>query len=89
MEHHQFFRVYITKTQATRVSDTVQFKHQYITNPTISPKSHVVAAAQQLAQTLKGHIPVGNKTVGALTKVSELFPKITSAKHQATWACKE
>jgi hypothetical protein len=47
MEYHRCFRVYITKTRATRISDMVFFKHQYITNPSVSPESHVVAAAQQ------------------------------------------
>jgi len=45
MEHHRCFRVYITRTRATRISDTVHFKHQYITNPEISPESLVVAAS--------------------------------------------
>jgi hypothetical protein len=35
MEHHCCYHVYITKTQATQVSNTVNFKHQYITNPTV------------------------------------------------------
>ncbi len=52
MEHHQCFRVYVTRTRATRISDTVLFKHQYITSPTISPESHVVAATQQLVMAL-------------------------------------
>jgi hypothetical protein len=60
MEHHQCFRVYITRTKATRKNDTVFFKHQYITNPTVSPESHVVAAAQQLTIMLQGNIPAGN-----------------------------
>jgi len=47
MERHRCFRVYVTKTRATRISDTVHFKHQYITNPTVSPESHVVAAHQK------------------------------------------
>jgi hypothetical protein len=36
MEHLQCFHIYIVKTRATRVSDTVFFKHQYITNPQAS-----------------------------------------------------
>ncbi len=36
MEHHQCFMVYVTKTRATRISDTVMLKHQYITSPMIS-----------------------------------------------------
>jgi hypothetical protein len=80
MEHHQCFRVYVTRTRATRISDTVIFKHQYIASPTISPESHVVAAAQQLVTALQGNIPAGNGTAEALTRVSKLFTKIASAK---------
>jgi hypothetical protein len=80
MEHHRCYRVYITKTQSTRVSDTVAFQHQYITNPTISPESHVVAAAQQLATALNGNILAGNETAEALTKVSALFARIAETK---------
>ncbi len=80
MEHHCCFQVYVTRTRATRIRDTVFFKHQYITNPTLSPEFHVVAAAQQLATALKGNILAGNNTAEALTKVSELFTKIAAAK---------
>ncbi len=80
MEHNRCIRVYITRTKATRISDTVFFKHQYITNPTISLESHVVTAAQQLTIVLKGNIPTGNKTAEALQKVSKVFTKIALAK---------
>jgi hypothetical protein len=79
-------RVYITRTRATRISDTVFFKHQYITIPTISPESHVVAAAQQLTIALQGNIPTGKITAEALQKVSKLFPKIAIAKNEAAKA---
>jgi hypothetical protein len=68
------------------MSDTVIFKHQYITNPTISPESHVVTAAQQLATALKGNIPAGNEMAEALKKVSKLFTKIAAAKQAAAAA---
>ena len=86
MEHHRCFRVYITKTRATRISDTVFFKHQYITNPTLLPESHVVAAAQQLSTALQGNIPAGNETAEALKKVSDLFTKIAMAKNETAKA---
>jgi len=82
MEHHRCFRVYVSKTRATRISDTVHFKHQYITNSTVSPESHVVAAAQQLATALQGNIPAGNETAKALKKVSNIFKKIAAAKQK-------
>ena len=80
MEHHQCFKIYVTKTRATRVSDTVFFKHQYITNPSVSPESLVVAVAQQLMTTLKENIPARNETAEALMKVSKLFTKLVEAK---------
>jgi hypothetical protein len=86
MEHHQCFRVYVTRTRATRISNTVVFKHQYIASPTISPESHMVAAAQQLVTALQGNIPAGNETAEALTKVSELFTKIALAKKEVAKA---
>jgi hypothetical protein len=78
--------VYITKTRAKRINDTVFFKLQYITNPTVSPESHVVAAAQQLATAPKGNIPAGNEMAEALKKVSKLFTKIAAAKNEAAKA---
>jgi hypothetical protein len=30
MEHHRYFKIYVTKTRTTRVSDTVFFNHQYV-----------------------------------------------------------
>jgi hypothetical protein len=86
MHHHRYFPMYITKTRATRISDTVHFKHQYITNQTVSPESHVVAAAQQLATALQGNIPVGNETAEALKMVGNLFTKIAVAKSEAAKA---
>ncbi len=86
MEHHQCFRVYVTRTRAKRISNTVIFKHQNITSPTISPESHVVAAAQQYVMALQGNIPAGNEMVEALTRVSKLFTKIASAKKEVAKA---
>jgi hypothetical protein len=64
----------------------VFFKYQYITNPTVSPESHVVAAAQKLAIALQGNIPAGNDTAEELHKVSKLFTKIAMAKNKVAKA---
>jgi hypothetical protein len=82
MQHHQCFWVYITKTWATRISNTLFFKHQYITNPRVLPESHVVAAAQQLATALKGNIPAGNKVDKLFTKIAAAKNKTAKAKEQ-------
>ncbi len=49
----------------------------------VSPESHVIAAAQQLATALKG---AGNATAEALKKVSKFFTKIAAAKNEAAKA---
>jgi hypothetical protein len=89
IEHHCCYHVYITKTRSTRISNTVAFQHQYITNPAVSPESHVIAAAQQLATALKGNLPMKNETAEALTTVSILFAKIAAAKLDAAAAKEE
>ncbi len=68
------------------MSNTVNFKHQYITNPTASPESLVVAAAQQLTAVLKGNIPGDNETMEGLTKVNKLFTRIAGMKQEVAAA---
>jgi hypothetical protein len=74
------------KTQATQLSDTVFFKHQYITDLMVSPESHTVTAAQQLMLAHQGNIPTGNETAEALQKLNKLFTKIAMAKNEAAKA---
>jgi hypothetical protein len=84
MEHHRCFRVYITRTRTTWISDTVFFKHhQYITNPTISPESHVVPVAQQLTIVLSKETYLQEtKPLKHYKTVSVLFTKIAMAKNE-------
>ncbi len=82
MEHHQYFHVYIVKTRATRVSDRVFFKHQYITNPQITPETLVIKAVVELTNVLKGTVSRDSKTAEALQKVSSLFTILQRQKQQ-------
>jgi hypothetical protein len=86
MEHHRCFHVYIMKKRATRVSDRVFFKHQYITNPQITPETLVIKAAAELTNVLKGTVSRVVEMVEALQKVSGLFTKIAAAKAATTRA---
>ena len=43
-------------TKATRISATVFHKHKYITKSIITPEYRVIAAADKLADTLKGRM---------------------------------
>eukprot|EP00956_Cyclotella_meneghiniana_P036650 scaffold128493_cov64-Cyclotella_meneghiniana.AAC.1 len=49
-EHYRTHKCYIKSTKSERLSDTVQFQHKRITNPTVSPKDklmNAIAACQQ------------------------------------------
>ncbi len=70
------------KIRATRISDTVFFKHQYITNPQVTPKTLVIKAALDLTSALKGTTSRDGKTAEALQKFSKLFTKIAAAKSE-------
>jgi hypothetical protein len=82
MEHHQCFHIYIAKTRATRISDTVYFKHQYIANPQVIPETLVIKAASDLTSALKGTISCNGKTTEALQKFGKLFMKTATAKSE-------
>ncbi len=56
MEHHRCFHVYIVKTRATRISDLVFFKHQYIMNPQLTLETLVLKAASELTSALKSTV---------------------------------
>jgi hypothetical protein len=84
MEHHQCFHIYIVKTRVMRISDTVFFKHQYITNLQVTPKTLVIKAASDLTSALKVTVSCDGKTTEALQKFSKLFTKIATEK--AEWA---
>ena len=83
MEHYRCYKVHVTKTKSTRVSDQVDFLHKYITKPDMSPESYVVAAAKELTTALKGNIMSGTTTADELTKLSELFSNVAQARHEA------
>jgi hypothetical protein len=80
MEHHRCFHIYIVKTRATRISDSVFFKHQYITNSQLTPETLVLKAASEITSALKSTVSRKTEAADALTQVSKLFHKIAEAK---------
>jgi hypothetical protein len=86
MEHHQCFHIYIVKTRATRISDAVFFKHQYITNPQVIPETLVIKVALDHTSALKGTVSRDGKTTEVLQKCRELFMKIAMTKSELSKA---
>ncbi len=53
-EHYRVHNCYVKTTQAERLTDTIQFKHKNITNPTISAHDKIMQALANCTATLKG-----------------------------------
>ena len=53
-EHYRCHIVFVKKTQAKRVTDTIFFKHKYITQPEVTPADMIVKAYRDLTSALQG-----------------------------------
>ena len=74
MEHYRCHKIYVKTTRSKRISDTVFFKHKYITQPTVTPADTIVKALDDLTHALKGMRNVkGEAQIEALEKIDELL----------------
>ena len=77
MEHYRCHRIYVKKTRSERISDTVFFKHKYITQPTVTPADTIVKALDDLTHALKGRRNVqGTSEIETLERIDELLNNI-------------
>ncbi len=51
-EHYRCHKIFCKKTCSERISDTVFFRHQYITQPTMMPKDQIIKAIGDLSSAL-------------------------------------
>jgi hypothetical protein len=51
-KHYRDHIIFVSATKTQRITNTIFFKHCYITQPTITPKDAVVQALQDLTHTL-------------------------------------
>ena len=74
-ERYHYYTVWIRETGAKIVSDTVYFKHKYITNPTVTPEDAVIQEAQQLPVAFKGKLKTTMEKSGIyqLNKLDAIF----------------
>jgi hypothetical protein len=76
-EHYRCHKVYVKRTRSERISDTVFFKHKYITQPTVMPADTIVKALVDLMHALKGRRNVkGEVQIEALERIDELLNNI-------------
>ncbi len=52
LEHYHCHKIFCQKTHSERISDTVFFKHRYITQPTVTPEDQIVKAIGNLTSAL-------------------------------------
>jgi hypothetical protein len=73
-EHYRCHKIYTKKTRSMRISDTVWFKHKYITQPTITPANMIVEALTDLTQAFKGKTNLeGLDQIESLKRLKELL----------------
>ena len=66
--------VIVRMTRRTRVSDTVYFKHKYLTQPTMTQADHIVKAYQDLILAIQGMSNTkGTEHMEALTRIKDLL----------------
>ncbi|KAL7480170.1 hypothetical protein ACHAW6_005874 [Cyclotella cf. meneghiniana] len=71
-EHYRCWWVFVKETRSKRITDTVFFKHKYITQPTVTPADAIVKAYQDLTFALKGiKNHKGNAHMEALSRIQD------------------
>jgi hypothetical protein len=74
-EHYQNYTIWCIDTQAERNSDTVWFKHKYLTNPKLTAADVIVNAANDLNEAIRTNPPskLPSKSKNDLAKLAEIF----------------
>ena len=75
-EHYRCHVMHVKKMRSEQITDTVWFKHKYITQPKVTPADQIVKAINDLTCALKGkHNVEGLKQMEALQNLKELLTK--------------
>jgi hypothetical protein len=73
-QHYRCHVIHVKQTRSERVSDTVFFKTEYITQPTLTPADVITKALNDLTQALKGkYNQQGFDQIEALTKLNVIL----------------
>ena len=71
-EHYRVHNCHVKHTKSERLSDTVQFQHKSITNPSISPADKLMLALANCREILSGHIKGEHEQqIGELTRLMD------------------
>ena len=75
LEHYHYYWGWMHDTNRIRGSDTVKFKHKYITTPSITTCDAIVISDQLLTSALRGSIPLPlvKSVIDHLRALTEIF----------------
>lgn len=72
LEHYRCHRIYVKNTQDERISNTINFKHRYITQPTVTPTDIAIKAIKDLTNLLKVDTKGENDEFQALKRLESM-----------------
>jgi len=73
-EHYRCHKIFCKKTRSERISDTVFFRHQYITQPTITSEDRIVKAIGDLSSALRQRSNLqGKEDMAVLQKMNSIL----------------
>jgi hypothetical protein len=74
-EHYRYFHAYIPETGGIQGSETMYFKHKYITMPSVTSADAVVQAAKELIDALKCKLPapLTQPSTAQIKSLSDIF----------------
>jgi hypothetical protein len=74
-EHYRCQKVFLKETRAERITDTIIFHHKRITCPTVSAADAIVAAANNLNQTIQNNMKesLTNVDMNELDRLANIF----------------
>ena len=81
-EHYRCFRIYKKETKTEIISDTVYFRHKYITMPTVTKADEVIRAARDLSKAIRTNSPSQSQATNYedLKKISKIFDEVAQMK---------
>ena len=81
LEHYHYYYGWFADTGGKRGSETVVFKHKYITCPTTTPADAIVHAAKLLTAALRGNVPppLVSSGIDHLKELTNIFDTTAAA----------
>jgi hypothetical protein len=74
MEHYRCHKIFCKRTRSERISDTVFFQHQYLTQPSTTPEDQIVKAVGDLTSALRQRLNhKGEEELDVLKQMNEIL----------------